>query len=175
MRHLVQLHPGARELRDRRGLGSTPAQLATHAPGEVRLQNSQNLQKICKFLAGSFSAVSRPNFATKYAFESSRRDLHNALLCTALYSHFFVKICQFFFAKICEIQIQILSNSAKIWPKNAKISVMFEQKSELPERCKGLHCVDLGESFPTSIYLQNLASIQPRSSPLKFARSLAVQ
>ena len=29
------------------------------------------------------------------------------------------------------------------------------------ERCKGVRCVDLGESFPTSIYLQNLASIQP--------------
>ena len=30
-------------------------------------------------LEGSFSAVSKPNFASKYAFESSRRDLHNAL------------------------------------------------------------------------------------------------
>ena len=40
-------------------------------------------------LEGSFSAVSKPNFATKYAFESSRRDLHNALLCTALNSPFF--------------------------------------------------------------------------------------
>ena len=40
-------------------------------------------------LQGSFSAVSRPNFASKYAFESSRRDLQNALLCTALKSHFF--------------------------------------------------------------------------------------
>ena len=30
-----------------------------------------------------------------------------------------------------------------------------------------MHCVDLGESFPTSIYLQNLASIQPRTSPTK--------
>ena len=29
---------------------------------------------------GSFSAVSKPKFASKYAFESSRRDLHNALL-----------------------------------------------------------------------------------------------
>ena len=38
-------------------------------------------------LQGSFSAVSKPNFARKYAFESSRRDLHNALLCTALKSH----------------------------------------------------------------------------------------
>ena len=31
--------------------------------------------------------------------------------------------------------------------------------------------VDLGESFPTSIYLQISASIQPRTSPVKFARS----
>ena len=35
-------------------------------------------------LEGSFSAASKPNFASKYAFESSRRDLHNALFCTAL-------------------------------------------------------------------------------------------
>ena len=36
------------------------------------------------------------------------------------------------------------------------------------ERCKGVHCVDLGESVQTSIYLQNLASIQPRTSHLIF-------
>ena len=30
-----------------------------------------------------------------------------------------------------------------------------------------MHCVDLGESFPTKIYLQNLASIQPITSPIK--------
>ena len=36
-----------------------------------------------------------------------------------------------------------------------------------------MHCVDLGESFPTHIYLQNFASIQPRTSPLKSARPLA--
>ena len=41
----------------------------------------------------------------------------------------------------------------------------------IPKRCKGVHCVDLGESFPTSIYLQNLASIQPRTSLVEFARS----
>ena len=34
-----------------------------------------------------------------------------------------------------------------------------------------MHCVDLGESFPTHIFLQNLASIQPRTSLVKFARS----
>ena len=34
-----------------------------------------------------------------------------------------------------------------------------------------MHCVDLDESFPTRIYLQKSASIQPRTSPFKFARS----
>ena len=39
------------------------------------------------FLHNSFSAVSKPNVASKYSLESSRRDLHNALLCTALESN----------------------------------------------------------------------------------------
>ena len=69
-------------------------------------------------------------------------------------------------------------NSAKFWQilrifgkKTAKISAIFNENFEIRERCKGVHCVDLGESFPTSIYLQNLASIQPRTSLVKFARS----
>ena len=43
-------------------------------------------------LKGSFSAVSKPTFArlSKYALESSRRDLQNALLCTVLMAQFFV-------------------------------------------------------------------------------------
>ena len=41
----------------------------------------------------------------------------------------------------------------------------------IPKRCKRVHCVDLDESFPTSIYLQNLASIQPRTSPKKFGKT----
>ena len=32
-------------------------------------------------------------------------------------------------------------------------------------QCKGVHCVDLGESFQTHIFLQNFVSIQPRLSP----------
>ena len=44
-------------------------------------------------------------------------------------------------------------------------------KNEITELCKGVHCVDLRESFQTHIFLQNFASIQPRTSPLKFARS----
>ena len=31
---------------------------------------------------GWFSAVSKPIFASKHSFQSSRRDLHKALLCT---------------------------------------------------------------------------------------------
>ena len=46
---------------------------------------------------------------------------------------------------------------------------IFDERIEIKERCKGVHCVDLGESFPTHIYLQKLASIQPRTSPLNFA------
>ena len=34
---------------------------------------------------------------------------------------------------------------------------------------KHVNSVDLVKSFPTNIYLQNLASIQKRTSPLKFA------
>jgi len=37
-----------------------------------------------------------------------------------------------------------------------------------------VHCVDLGESFPTSIYLQNLASIQPRTSRSKFGPQITL-
>ena len=50
----------------------------------------------------------------------------------------------------------ILENGVRLW---------------IPKRCKGVLFVDLGESFPTSIYLQHLASIQPRTSLVKFARS----
>ena len=34
---------------------------------------------------------------------------------------------------------------------------------------KHVNLVDLVQSFPTNIYLQNLASIQKRTSPIKFA------
>ena len=34
---------------------------------------------------------------------------------------------------------------------------------------KHVHLVDLVKSFPTNILLQNLASIQKRTSPVKFA------
>ena len=66
---------------------------------------------------GSSSAVSKQNFASKYAFKSSRRDLHNALLCTALQSHFFGKI-------LCKILLNFAKFS-KISEKFRKISQNF--------------------------------------------------
>ena len=45
---------------------------------------------------------------------------------------------------------------------------IFDEKIEIRDRCKGVHYVDLGESFPTRIYLQKSASIQPKTSPSKF-------
>ena len=52
-----------------------------------------------------------------------------------------------------------------------KMLTIFGWNFKIEERCKEMHCVDLGESFPTSIYLQKLASIQPSTSLVKFARS----
>ena len=48
------------------------------------------------------------------------------------------------------------------------VLAIFDEKIEIRERCKGVHCVDLGESFPTRIYLQKSASIQPRTSSFNF-------
>ena len=66
------------------------------------------------------------------------------------------------FSKISEKFRNFLSNSSKL---------TFLRKNVILELCKGVHCVDLGERFPTHIYLQNFALIQPRTSRLKFAHS----
>ena len=57
------------------------------------------------------------------------------------------------------------------------ISAIFNEKFEIRDRCKGVHCVDLGESFPTDILLQNLASIQPFRHlfvPLRYLQFLKI-
>jgi hypothetical protein len=57
-----------------------------------------------------------------------------------------------------------------LFKKSATFSAIFNEKIELRERerCKGVHCVDLGESFPTHIFLQKLASIHQRTNLVKF-------
>ena len=73
-----------------------------------------------------------------------------------------------------------MQNSTKKLNKKSEIQsfnrenilAISDEKIEIRERCKGVHCVDLGESFPTSIYLQKSASIQPRTSSSKFGGKL---
>ena len=83
----------------------------------------------------------------------------------------------------CQNLAKIRRNSDKfcriLFEETAKFSAIFNENFEIRGRCKGVHCVDLGESFPTSIYLQNLASIpkhflklaasasQPASQPVR--------
>ena len=54
-------------------------------PSHVRNVEEENLGDLYaesgQTLQGSFSAVSKPNFASKYSLESSRWDLHNAFFC----------------------------------------------------------------------------------------------
>ena len=62
-----------------RAVLSSPALTSRTSPlyridlGDLYAESGQTLQS-------SFSAVSKPNFASKYSLESSSRDLHNALL-----------------------------------------------------------------------------------------------
>ena len=85
----LTLHNCETQDHPRRSARSQPHQ------GEVAAQTQPmlGLTELSNYLTlkGSFSAVSKPNFASTHAFESSRRDLHKALFCTALQSQFFVK------------------------------------------------------------------------------------
>ena len=93
------------------------------------------VDRIRQTLEGSFSAVSKPNFASKYAFESSRRDLHK---------HSFAQLCNLKFLS------EFSRNFAKeciVWISARALQRVF------------------------SVYLQNLASIQPRTSPNTFVSS----
>ena len=60
--------------------------------------------------------------------------------------------------------IQSRKSFGDFWRKNWDSYISSPRR--IPrERCKGVHFVDLGENFPTHIFLQNLASIQKRTRP----------
>ena len=93
--------------------------------------------------------------------------------------HYFARLCNLIFsqklkqkwlqnAKFCKFGkfSKNSENFSKFWQNS---SIFF--LSVILELCKRVHCVDLGESFQTHIFLQNLASIQPNTSPVKFAAS----
>jgi len=76
--------------------------------------------------------------------------------------------------KFGENSAKLSQNLRNFGKKTAKNSAIFNENFEIRERCKGVHCVDLGESFPTSIYLQKSASIQPRTSRSKFGSQITL-
>ena len=112
-------------------------------------------------LEGSFSAVSKPNFASKYAFESSRRDLHNALLCTAPKSHFFQRV-----SRIC----QNLRKISEILRNSQFFKPIFCENCEIAAVQKDANLVELEKCCQTHICLQNFVLIQPRTSPPKICK-----
>ena len=52
---------------------------------------SEGSKKVCKFLAGSFSAVSKRNFARKYAFDSIFQALEDVHIFVPLQTQHFSK------------------------------------------------------------------------------------
>ena len=83
-------------------------------------------------LRGDRSKLYRRRFlqvnSTKYSLESSRRDLHNALLCTVLQSQNFSQKSSFFFSRMNIDFIFFFRAHAII------ISAIFNEKIEIRER-----------------------------------------
>ena len=113
-------------------------------------------------LRGSFSAVSTPIFASKYSLESSRRDLHNALLCTVLQSqnfsqksssffrdwilnfrffHFLRRILHFFCEFLMNFCPDFATNSRKEWRVSLFQSNLRKQIRKLPEILKSVKSI----------------------------------
>ena len=119
----------------------------------------------------------------------------------------FIEICKFNgfpwnfqkfrqnFSKISKKSSKLMEKIATNVKKLTKKSQKFDEKMEIRKRCKGVHCVDLGESFPYFFIYVPFLSISfqidpnsneyllakfgfdtaPRTSPVKFARSPRAQ
>ena len=100
--------------------------------------------------------------------EKRRPDLADVF---TLHSHDFYM--QFLFAEV--LGSELLPMRYSISPFQGRVLARFFLarffEIGFQKRCKGVYCVDLGERFPTNIWLQSSASIQRRTSPVKFARS----
>ena len=68
-------------------------------------------------------------------------------------------------------EIYIMHSFAQLCNLNFYFRIFLYPDGSHKNGAKECIFVDLGESFRTHIYLQNLVSTQPRTSPVKFARS----
>ena len=121
---------------------SLPLRSVGTLPLSPTLRNLHNSNRIPRSCSGTFFLVAFFSAATRHAgvLSSSR-------LLRASSGHLF----------------QMLS-----WPGPFLSKFFLVFGDSIPKRCKGVHCVDLGESFPTHSFLQMLASIQLRTSLVKF-------
>ena len=118
--------------------------------------------KICNFLAGSFSAVSKPNFTREYAFCSIFQNLPDSQAEIFEIWQNFAKFLTFAFFKFF-----LLKFHRNCW----FFKPIFCENFEIAAVQKDANLVELEKCCRTHIDLQNLASIQPRTSPLKFVGS----
>ena len=136
--------------------------------GAVYFTRSQQFHQAphsgCSFLSSPLTKVTqglqqcRPSYCIAY---------HSKPLDAAPWSAargLFAEKCKIWREKYLKIRNSLFNRE--------KMLAIFGWNFEFKERCKGVHCVDLGESFPTSIYLQKSASIQPRTSSSKFYSKL---
>ena len=116
--------------------------------------------RFCKFLEGSFSAVSTATIATKYSFFQVFRDLQNYLakfsknLQNFAKNQRFSQKSAFFFAKIRKFRKKKIANFCDL---NLQNFATFS-KNQLDS------FVDLEKPEKVRIWLQNSVSIQPRRS-----------
>ena len=111
-------------------------------------------RNFCKFLAGSFSAVSKRNFARKYAFDSIFQALQDLHTFAPLQPQNFRK-------KSVWKNSNFRENSAKISQMSQNLQNIAKfQKIQLD------NLVDFAKCWRTHIYLQRSAPIQPKTSAI---------
>ena len=138
------------------GINPTYSDVEKQVPRGVRvskISKMANIAKVAIFLAGSFSAVSKRNFARKYAFDSisqALQDLHN----------FAPLQSQFFFSRASDEQSyqKIVKNNNMLAKNGADTA---ENEPSLP-KCPCLRVREIPRSdkatLDGSLHLQDLGS-----------------
>ena len=123
-----------------------------------------SFRKFCKFLAGSFSAVSKRKFARKYAFDSifqALQDLH----------------------PFAPLQSQNFRKKKSVW-KNSNFREISAKKLQMSQNLQNVaifqkiqldNLVDFEKCCETRIYLHRSVPIQPKTNNIlpKFCQKLA--
>ena len=118
------------------------------------MQFLQTLFQFCKVLAGSFSAVSKRNFARKYAFDSIFQALQDLHPFAPLQSQNFRKKSVWKNSNFREISAKKFANVGKF------ANFVKFQRFQLE------NLVDFEKCCKTHIYLQKSVPIQPKTSDI---------